>query len=1128
MTNRLGQYELLEKFAEGGMAEVWFGRVVGAEGFLREVAVKRLLPSSARDPAQVAMFLDEARLGAMLHHPHIVSVLDLGGGASVGSAAPGDLAAAPAASGGEVAAAHLLAGRSGEWFMAMELVDGPHLGRLFAQSLRIGKPLPEPLCAAVVAAAAEGLHHAHERVDPVTGASLEIVHRDVSPQNVLISRHGDVKITDFGVARARSHRSRTRSGVVKGKLGYLSPEQCRGTPVDRRSDVFSLGIVLYELLTRQRLYRGDGEFDVMQRICEQEPLPPGMVFEGVDPTLGEIALRALRKEPAARFQSAGELGDALLAWLQGKSVGDARHQLGWWVRNHTAPIWMPLEQRMLRWAERDAQLGQPVLVDRTRTEVAMQRLPRALPPEPDVFIGRRAELEAVNARLDSDARLLTLRGVPGVGKSRLGQRALRLRASGGRAKLRVELATVEGELGLVSAMTQALALPACADLEAGQIAIEHALARAGDVLLLLDNADGVRSALAKLLPACVERAPKLRLIVTARRALRCAHEQVIDVVPLSTPEGDDLSDSEAVALLLARAREVRPGFRLAAGQQAATAALVRRLDGLPLALELAAARLDVLEPDELLARLDQDQDALRGSGRRGDTGLRDVFASALCDLPPDLLRLLARSTVFCAAFDLTAAERVLAADASERRALLAGLDALRERSLLRLRDDGDGAMRFALLTSLREVAAEALDAADGAATRARRDAWLRDVCLDLLGRVDRHGGADAMRRLEQLRDELEAAAAAPTRAVFVLAWAQVRLRRGPLRGVAERLEQAMARFGHDAPALGLLLADLHVATGDLAAARRALAQVLTSPLESPVALGRLASVALRQSRPDEALAAADRGLDRLRSQGSGRGAGALLLVRAQGLDALGQDAVADRALEQAIEALRADGDASQLITALTVAGRRALDRGLPAGAGVYAIEAVEIAERAGDAKGTLRARLVLAAGALQDGRVQEAEATLERCELSGAAAQDAELSSDLHWLRLVADLLAGRRGRRTAERAADSAAVTGDRRHVARAALFACAAALAEGDVTSAERALDTAEGWTADRPADRAWIAALAARLTAQSSTQPPPRRAAVPAPPVFDPAGMSFSSHLLRQVLTQLDAARPGEISV
>ncbi len=1121
MTTRLGQYELLEKFAEGGMAEVWFGRVVGAEGFLREVAVKRLLPASARDPAQVAMFLDEARLGAMLHHPHIVSVLDLGGGASVGAAVPSEQGP-PQDAAVEDPAAHQLAGRSGEWFMVMELVDGPHLGRLFAQSLRIGKPLPEPLCAAVVAAAAEGLHHAHERVDPVTGESLAIVHRDISPQNVLISRHGDVKITDFGVARARSHRSRTRSGVVKGKLGYLSPEQCRGTPVDRRSDVFSLGIVLYELLSRQRLYRGDGEFDVMQRICEQEPLPPGMVFDGVDPTLGEIALRALRKEPAARFQSAGELGDALLAWLQAKGVGDSRHQLGWWVRNHTAPIWMPLEQRMLRWAERDAQLGQPVLVDRTRTEVAMQRLPRALPPEPDVFVGRRSELEAIGARLDGEVRLLTLRGVPGVGKSRLAQRVLRLRASGGRAVLRIDLASVDGELGLVSALTQALGLAVCADLEAGQIAIEHALARVGDALLLLDDADGVRSALARLLPACVERAPKLRLIVTARRALRCAHEQVLDVAPMSTPEGDDLSGSEAVALLLARAREVRPGFRLGPGQQAATAALVRRLDGLPLALELAAARLDVLEPDALLQRLDQDSDALRGSGRRGDTGLRDVFASALCDLPPDLLRLLARATVFCAAFDLAAAERVLAADPSERRDLLAGLDALRERSLLRMRDDGDGAMRFALLTSLREVAADALDAADGAATRARREVWLRDACLDLLERVDRLGGADAMRRLEQLREELEVAAATPTRAVFVQAWAQVRLRRGPLQGVAERLEQAMVRFGHDAPALGLLLADLNVASGDLAAARRALTQVLTSPIEAPAALGRLASVALRQSRPDEALAAADRGLDRLRSQGSARGAGALLLVRAQALDALGQGAGADRVLEQAIEALRADGDASQLITALTVSARRALDRGLPAAAGPLAIEAVEIAERAGDAKGTLRARLVLAAGALQDDRAQEAEATLERCEATGAAAQDAELSSDLQWLRLVADLRAGRRGRRTADRATEAAATTGDRQHVARAALFACAAALAEGDAALAERELDTAEGWTADRPADRAWIAALAARLTALGTAPAPQSKSVVPAPPDPDPAGIGFALHLLRQVLLQLDAAR------
>ncbi|MCO4762608.1 MAG: serine/threonine protein kinase, partial [Myxococcales bacterium] len=214
MTEQIGQYELLEKFAEGGMAEVYFARSVGTRGFRRECAIKRLLPEHARRPELVEMFLDEARLAASLLHPNIVQVFDLG----------------------EVA---------GDYFMAMELVDGPHVGRLFAHSLRIAEPLPLELCAWIIVQACEGLHHAHTRVDPVSGRTLGIVHRDMSPHNVLISRWGNVKITDFGIAKMRERRSRTRTGVLKGKLGYLSPEQCLGRPLDRRSDIFALGIMLY-------------------------------------------------------------------------------------------------------------------------------------------------------------------------------------------------------------------------------------------------------------------------------------------------------------------------------------------------------------------------------------------------------------------------------------------------------------------------------------------------------------------------------------------------------------------------------------------------------------------------------------------------------------------------------------------------------------------------------------------------------------------------------------------------------------------------------------------------------------------------------------------------------------------
>ena len=1088
MVERLGQYELLEKFAEGGMAEVWFGRVVGAEGFFREVAVKRLLASSSRDDELVSMFLDEARLGASLHHPNIVSVLDLGGA-------------------------------DGGWFLVMELVDGPHLGRLFAHSLRIHKPLPIAQCAAVVAAAAEGLHYAHERVDPLTGQSLGIVHRDISPQNLLISRHGDVKITDFGVARARSHRSRTRSGVIKGKLGYLTPEQCRGQSVDRRSDVFSLGIVLYELLTRRRLYRGDGEFDVMRRICEEEPVPPGLVTEGVDPTLAAIALRALRKEPSARFQSAAELSDALLAWLQARGHGDWRHELGWWVRNHAAPVWPPLEQRMLRWAEHDAQVGQTLSIDRTRTAVAMQRLPRHMPVEPNVFVGRRAELEGLKARWTAGTRLVCLRGVAGVGKSRLASRHARLLNEEGVPVVLVDLGLVDGARGLASTLADAIGLSPDPDVDAQMGSIGRSLARAGELFVVLDDADTTLDAIATQAPRWLAKAEGLRILVTARRPLRVAGVHDVEVAPLTLPDDDEPIRSDATTLLLARAREARPGFRVSPGEIDALAALVRRLDGLPLAIELAAARLDVLEPSELLARIEAGGDPLRGSGRNGDTGLREVFAASMVDLAPALRTCLGRAVVFAGPFDVHAAEHVVAASDAERADVLGALDALRDRSLLRVRDDGDGTIRFAMLASLRVVAVDALTAQDLAATRLRLVRWLARTSAELCGRVDRHGGADALRRLARLRDDLDACAEAlraadpqtpalsaaasvlqpavseldeSERLALVRAAFLLRSRLGPRDGLVGLLlaSRAAVPSSRSAAALALWTADALLADGRTAEARRELERAISDPThaaEATVALGR---VALRQGRPDEVLSLVERALDRRRLDGQRDDVGDLLLLRAEACASLGRVGNARSACDSAIDALRAAGNHSLTTRALSLAASFALDQGASDAGNAYAGEALELAERTGDRGAAIRARLWLAAASMLQGHDEEAQASLDRCVSEGSGAADAELTADVTWFQVVADTFAGRQARRRANEAVAAAQATGDRRRIVRAGLWLALALMAEGDTAGAEQALDIADGWLLETDSGelRALVAALAARIGGNAKAPAPP----------------------------------------
>jgi hypothetical protein len=303
MAERFGEYELLKKIATGGMAEIHLARIGGVEGFSRRVVVKRMLPQLAVRQDFVQMFLDEARLAANLVHPNIVQVFNLG----------------------EV---------DGAYFMAMELVDGPHLGALFAHSLRQRRPLPVELCVFIVARGADGLHYAHDQRDPATGQKLNIVHRDISPQNVLVSKHGDVKVTDFGVAKAETQQAKTRTGIIKGKVSYMSPEQCLGDPVDRRTDVFALGIVLYELLTRRRLFREKSDLLVMQRITSEDLKPPSAINPAVDPELDRITLKALGRDVNDRFQSAADLSEALDIWLATQGHADSRSQLQRWMEAH--------------------------------------------------------------------------------------------------------------------------------------------------------------------------------------------------------------------------------------------------------------------------------------------------------------------------------------------------------------------------------------------------------------------------------------------------------------------------------------------------------------------------------------------------------------------------------------------------------------------------------------------------------------------------------------------------------------------------------------------------------------------------------------------------------------------------
>ncbi len=274
-----GRYILERRIALGGMAEIYLARQEGPRGFSRRLVIKRILPHLADDPGFQEMFLDEARLAARLSHPNIVPIFDFG----------------------EV---------DGAFYLAMELVRGPDLRRLYNAAAKARAPLSFALTAKICAGIAEGLHYAHSLTDD-DGTPLGIVHRDISPSNVIVSVDGVPRILDFGIAKAASKSHKTQAGTIKGKIGYMPPEQVRGRRIDGRADLYALGVVLYQLVTGRLPFHGEADFAVMQAVVEEPPPRPRRFNADVPEALEEIILTALEKDPEARFASGREMAAEL-------------------------------------------------------------------------------------------------------------------------------------------------------------------------------------------------------------------------------------------------------------------------------------------------------------------------------------------------------------------------------------------------------------------------------------------------------------------------------------------------------------------------------------------------------------------------------------------------------------------------------------------------------------------------------------------------------------------------------------------------------------------------------------------------------------------------------------------------
>lgn len=285
------RYRVLERLAAGGMAEVYLAESAGIEGFKKRVAIKRVLPHLSEKKRFIAMFLDEARLSANLTHSNVAQVFDIGVGES-------------------------------SYFIVMEYVDGSDLKAIIEYLRKTKRTLPVEVAVYIGEKICEGLAYAHEARGG-DGQPLRVVHRDVSPANVLVTKWGEVKIVDFGLAKATSQLEKSEPGIVKGKFGYLSPEATRAEEVDARTDIFAVGIILWEMLAGRRLFLGESDYQTIKHVQDALVPPLGPLNKDVPPELEKIISRALARDADKRYQTARELGRALTALLfkMGRPVG---------------------------------------------------------------------------------------------------------------------------------------------------------------------------------------------------------------------------------------------------------------------------------------------------------------------------------------------------------------------------------------------------------------------------------------------------------------------------------------------------------------------------------------------------------------------------------------------------------------------------------------------------------------------------------------------------------------------------------------------------------------------------------------------------------------------------------------
>jgi predicted ATPase/serine/threonine protein kinase len=647
---QFGSYEIVQRLGAGGMGEVYRAKDTRLE---REVAIKTLSLERSSQPEALSRFEQEARSASALNHPNIVTIYELG---------------------------HV----NGTRYISMELVVGETVRELLASG-----PIPFRKAVAIAAQIADALAKAH---------AIGIVHRDLKPENLMLSGDAIAKILDFGLAKllrvsptldSDASTIITERGTVMGTIGYMSPEQATGGEVDFRSDQFSFGSVLYEMVAGVPAFRKKTHAETMAAILRDEPARLGARMQQVPPPFLWIVARCLAKDPKERYASTQDLARDLAA---------VRDRLG------------------------------------ERSTRSSESRPDNLPVQRTAFIGREHEAAALRQLLNRvDVQLVTLTGPGGIGKTRL---ALQVAADAATefpgGVCFVPLSAVSDRALIASTIAQALGLRETGNQSWDETLKEYVGGLDQPMLLLLDNFEHLVSA-APVITQLLTTGPKLKVAVTSQAPLHVYGEHEFPVPPLglpdlkSIPPLEVLSRLPAIELFVERAKAVKHEFALSRENAPAVAAICARLDGLPLAIELAAARIKLLPPSAMLARLESRLSLLTGGAR--DLPTRQQTLRSTVDWSHGLLNvaertLFRRLSVFTGGCTLESAEAVCDTRNDLGLDILDGMASMVDKSLAQQVEQADAETRFLMLSTIREYALERLaESDDESATRRAHAAY---------------------------------------------------------------------------------------------------------------------------------------------------------------------------------------------------------------------------------------------------------------------------------------------------------------------------------------------------------------------------------------------------------------------